>query len=107
MRKAQARQGTILRTVERIKAARGLTLRCKGWRQEAILRMLENNIENAEETLMIVKTQRRLINKIVKLVQEHHTYKIPEIIALPIIQGNPKYLAWITETLKHGGKKNG
>lgn len=30
------------------KAARGLKLRCKGWRQEAILRMLENNLENAE-----------------------------------------------------------
>ena len=31
-----------------IKANRGSKLRCKGWRQEAILRMLENNIENAE-----------------------------------------------------------
>src|SRR6059036_516717 len=34
--------------MERIKAARGPALRCKGWRQEAILRMLENNLENAE-----------------------------------------------------------
>ncbi|HEC95269.1 MAG TPA: urocanate hydratase [Thermoplasmatales archaeon] len=32
----------------KITAARGLKLRCKGWRQEAILRMLENNLENAE-----------------------------------------------------------
>jgi urocanate hydratase len=32
-----------------IKAARGKELRCKGWRQEAILRMLENNLENAEQ----------------------------------------------------------
>ena len=35
--------------MERIKAGRGLSLRCKGWRQEAILRMLENNLENAEK----------------------------------------------------------
>jgi len=35
--------------VERIRAARGTDLRCKGWRQEAILRMLENNLENAEK----------------------------------------------------------
>jgi urocanate hydratase len=33
---------------KQIKAARGATLRCKGWKQEAILRMLENNLENAE-----------------------------------------------------------
>ena len=31
-----------------IKAKTGRELRCKGWKQEAILRMLENNLENAE-----------------------------------------------------------
>lgn len=31
-----------------VKAQRGKTLRCKGWKQETILRMLENNMENAE-----------------------------------------------------------
>lgn len=31
-----------------VKAQRGSVLRCKGWRQETILRMLENNMENAE-----------------------------------------------------------
>ena len=32
----------------RITAARGTALRCRGWRQEALLRMLENNLENGE-----------------------------------------------------------
>ena len=32
-----------------IKARRGNKLACKGWRQEAILRMLQNNLENAEK----------------------------------------------------------
>lgn len=32
-----------------IKAQRGSDLRCKGWRQESILRMLENNLENGED----------------------------------------------------------
>ena len=31
-----------------VAAQRGPTLRCKGWKQETILRMLENNLENAE-----------------------------------------------------------
>ncbi len=34
--------------MERIKAFRGSDLRCKGWRQEALLRMLENVLENGE-----------------------------------------------------------
>ena len=32
----------------KITAQRGSELRCKGWRQEAILRLLENNLENGE-----------------------------------------------------------
>lgn len=34
--------------VDKIIATRGLELRCKGWRQEALLRMLENVLENGE-----------------------------------------------------------
>jgi hypothetical protein len=33
----------------RVRAARGPELRCHGWRQESILRLLENNLENAED----------------------------------------------------------
>jgi urocanate hydratase len=36
-------------TRQRVTAQRGLQLRCLGWRQETILRMLENNLENAEK----------------------------------------------------------
>jgi len=38
-----------IRRGREVKAGRGATLRCKGWRQEAILRLLENNLENAED----------------------------------------------------------
>jgi urocanate hydratase len=38
-----------VRRGKEVKAARGTELRCRGWRQEAILRLLENNLENAED----------------------------------------------------------
>lgn len=37
-----------------VKAQRGATLRCKGWKQETLLRMLENNMENAEHPELLV-----------------------------------------------------
>jgi urocanate hydratase len=37
-----------------VKAQRGSTLRCKGWKQEGLLRMLENNMENAEHPEQLV-----------------------------------------------------
>jgi urocanate hydratase len=38
-----------VRRGKEVKAGRGSVLRCKGWRQEAILRLLENNLENGED----------------------------------------------------------
>ncbi len=35
--------------MKKVRARRGSRLVCKGWRQEAILRMLQNNLENAEK----------------------------------------------------------
>ncbi len=37
-----------------VKAARGHRLRCKGWKQESLLRMLENNLENAEDPSRLI-----------------------------------------------------
>src|SRR5262245_39421731 len=40
--------GASERPGRRITAQRGTTLRCRGWKQETLLRLLENNLENAE-----------------------------------------------------------
>lgn len=60
----------------------------------------QGKVEKAEENLLIVKSQAPLLNQIVKLVKRHHRYEVPEIIALPIIGGNPDYLEWIDKEVK-------
>jgi len=35
-----------------------------------------------------------------KIIVENHSYEIPEIIQIPIVQGLPAYLAWIDENTK-------
>jgi periplasmic divalent cation tolerance protein len=52
-------------------------------------------INSAEENLLIVKTKTPLLNEVIRLVKENHSYEIPQIIALPIIGGNQDYLSWI------------
>ena len=37
-----------------VRAERGHRLRCKGWKQESLLRMLENNLENAEDPSRLI-----------------------------------------------------
>ena len=57
-------------------------------------------IEKAEESLLIVKSQASVLGQVVELVKEHHSYDVPEVIALPIVGGNPDYLKWLTEETK-------
>jgi periplasmic divalent cation tolerance protein len=46
---------------------------------------------------MIVKTQKTLFNSLTEKVRELHSYAVPEIIALPIIEGSEDYLKWLEE----------
>ena len=55
----------------------------------------KGKIEESEESMLIVKTRAKLFPDVVTLVKWLHSYEVPEIIALPIIEGNPDYLEWI------------
>ena len=56
-----------------------------------------DRVEEAEESLLIAKTRAELFPEIMNLVKQTHSYEVPEIIALPITQGNPDYLSWISK----------
>lgn len=60
----------------------------------------EGKIEKEKEYLLIIKTKDNLFNKILEMVKKIHPYKVPEILALNISQGNPDYLKWVEETVK-------
>jgi periplasmic divalent cation tolerance protein len=55
----------------------------------------EGKIEDEAESLLIVKTRAELFPELVSLVRGIHSYEVPEIIALPIVEGNEDYLEWI------------
>jgi len=57
-------------------------------------------IDKAKETLLIIKTKKALIPQLIKKVKSLHSYKVPEIIALPIVSGEKKYLGWLDESLR-------
>jgi periplasmic divalent cation tolerance protein len=57
----------------------------------------EGKIEDEPEVLMIVKTQKSLFDSLTKKVEELHSYTVPEIIVLPIVEGSKDYLKWLRE----------
>ena len=57
----------------------------------------QGELDSADESLLIIKTRASLLDDIVKIVKELHSYEVAEVIALPIVGGNPDYLNWIGE----------
>ncbi len=57
----------------------------------------QGKIEDEPEVLMIAKTQKHLFDSLMKKVKELHSYTVPEIIALPIVEGSEDYLNWLRE----------
>ena len=60
----------------------------------------EGEIEEGGELVMIAKTRKELVPRIVKTVKKNHSYACPCILELPILGGNSDFLNWIeTETV--------
>ena len=62
----------------------------------------EGAVEEAEEWLCIIKTTKGLYPEVEKTVRRLHSYKIPEILAVPVVAGNADYLAWLEKELRQG-----
>ena len=60
----------------------------------------KGELDYAEETILIVKSRASLIDEIVSLVKEIHSYEVPEVIALPLVGGNQDYLNWMSAELR-------
>ena len=56
-------------------------------------------VEDASERLLIIKTSRSLFSPVRSAIEKAHSYEIPEIIALPVVDGAANYLRWLDENL--------
>ena len=55
----------------------------------------EDKLEEGQEVVMVVKTRKSLMPKLIETVNRLHSYDCPCILELPIQGGNPDFLNWI------------
>jgi periplasmic divalent cation tolerance protein len=60
----------------------------------------DNNLCKDREYLLIMKSRLDKFDDLMKKIKEIHSYKVPEIIALPIIAGSKEYLKWLDDMIK-------
>jgi periplasmic divalent cation tolerance protein len=55
----------------------------------------QGTVESAEEAVLIAKTSAARLPALIEAVRSLHGYSCPCVVALPIVEGNPDFLAWI------------
>lgn len=59
----------------------------------------QGKLQDDHELLLVIKTTAAREPQAVARLREIHPYTCPEAIALPIVGGNPAYLAWLSEVV--------
>jgi periplasmic divalent cation tolerance protein len=57
----------------------------------------QGKVETAEESLLLIKTQAELFDRVCDAVKELHSYDLPECVMLEVAAGSPEYLDWIAK----------
>jgi periplasmic divalent cation tolerance protein len=57
----------------------------------------EGKIWDEREWILIIKTQKKRFEELEKKVKSFHSYSVPEIISLPIVEGASSYLKWLKQ----------
>ena len=55
----------------------------------------DGELNEEKEAMLMIKTKRELFDKVNRVIQKLHSYTVPEVIAIPIIEADEMYLKWI------------
>jgi len=59
----------------------------------------KGQMEDSAEWLLIIKSRRDLMDKLRSAIGKIHTYEVPELLAVPVVDGSESYLAWLDREL--------
>jgi periplasmic divalent cation tolerance protein len=62
----------------------------------------KEKIEDEQESILFMKTVKQNQEEVWKTIEENHSYDVPEFIVLPIVDGSPDYLQWISGNVLTG-----
>lgn len=57
----------------------------------------EDQVEQDDEWLVLMKTTADCLDALTAHLNEHHSYDVPEVVAVPITGGSRGYLSWVTD----------
>jgi len=65
----------------------------------------KGEIESAGECLLAIKSSQAQFDELRARIEQLHPYDVPEILALPVLDGARKYLDWLSANLEPGSRE--
>jgi len=59
----------------------------------------KDRIEEAAEWMLVIKSRRDLLPALRAELEKIHSYEVPEVVALQVVDGSPRYLEWLEREL--------
>ena len=63
----------------------------------------ESRLQRDRETLLLIKTTQARFDALQTAISQRSSYDVPEVIAVPILEGSPAYLGWLAEAVSQQG----
>ncbi|RLB43350.1 MAG: divalent-cation tolerance protein CutA [Deltaproteobacteria bacterium] len=57
----------------------------------------EGAVQEDNEAVLILKTRQELMEELIEKVRSLHSYDVPCIVSLRVLEGNPEFLKWVEE----------
>lgn len=64
----------------------------------------EGTLINDQESVVLLKTTADRFEELQETIRTVHSYKVPEIIAVPVTNGLPQYLEWVRKETSRCGE---
>ena len=59
----------------------------------------KGQVEDTSEWVLIIKSRRDLMEQLRVAIGKVHSYEIPELLAIPVVDGSEEYLGWLDREL--------
>ncbi|HWB95091.1 MAG TPA: divalent-cation tolerance protein CutA [Bryobacteraceae bacterium] len=60
----------------------------------------QGRLEEAREVILMIKSSQELLGRLEAELKTAHSYEVPEILALPVLEGSRSYLDWMEASLE-------
>jgi len=64
----------------------------------------KGKIERAEEYFLMMKTTRDKFDAVAQVIRKNHSYDVPDIVAVSLVDGTADYLGWISSETQEPGE---